>query len=231
MTDEQPAPDAPPVPCDVDALAEFDAGLPDPARAARGRAVAAADPRAAAVLEALAATRSDLAALADPAVPPAVAARWSTALAAESASAHRPAGPDRRAVPGRRRRRAAAGTWLAAAAVVAVAGAGLGVLAKPAAPAAPSVRPVELVALARATVGTTDVGDLADPTRRAACLAAVAPAAAGERLLGGRSVVLDGRPGVLLVLATGTRGGLRIVTVDPTCGPAGGTLLAQLVVG
>jgi hypothetical protein len=44
-------------------------------------------------------------------------------------------------------------------------------------------------------------------------------------------VVLDGRPGVLLVLATGVRGGLRILTVDPACGPAGGTLIAQVVVG
>ena len=73
-----------------------------------------------------------------------------------------------------------------------------------------------------------DVGDLADPAPARACLRAVAPAAAGEGLLGGRRVVLDGRPGVLLVLATGTRGGLRIVTVDPGCGPQGGTLLAQL---
>ena len=43
-------------------------------------------------------------------------------------------------------------------------------------------------------------------------------------------VVLDGRPGVLLVLATGTRGQLHVVTVDPGCGPAGGTLLAQVTV-
>jgi len=50
------------------------------------------------------------------------------------------------------------------------------------------------------------------------------------RLLGGRRVVLDGRPGVLLVLATGTRGQLHVVTVDPGCGPAGGTLLAQVTV-
>jgi hypothetical protein len=50
-------------------------------------------------------------------------------------------------------------------------------------------------------------------------------------LLGGRRVVLDGRPGVLLVLATGTAGGLRLLTVDPACGPQGGTVQAQLVVG
>ena len=96
-----------------------------------------------------------------------------------------------------------------------MAGAGLGALVPRPAPTAPTVTRVELVALGRAAVGTMDVGDLADPARRAACLRAVAPAAAGEALLGGRRVVLEGRPGVLLVLATGTTGGLRIVTVDP----------------
>jgi hypothetical protein len=43
---------------------------------------AAADPAAKAVLDALAATRAELAALPDPPVPPALAARWSAALAA-----------------------------------------------------------------------------------------------------------------------------------------------------
>jgi hypothetical protein len=76
-----------------------------------------------------------------------------------------------------------------------------------------------------------DLGDLADPARRIACLRAVAPEAADEVLLGGRRVVLDRRPAVLLVLATGNTGGLRLVTVDPGCGPRGGTVRAQLVVG
>jgi hypothetical protein len=185
------------------------------------------------VLDALRATRADLAGLAGPPVPPDVAARWDAALAAESARAvtRDPSRPGRRAV---RAGPARAVRWLAAAAAlaaVAVAPTALGGRSAPATPPAPAVRPVELVALGRAAVGTLDVGDLADPDRRAACLAAVAPAAAGEPLLGGRRVVLDGRPGVLLVLATGTRGGLRILTVDPACGPAGGTLIAQVAVG
>ncbi|HEX8520456.1 MAG TPA: hypothetical protein VF667_12750 [Pseudonocardia sp.] len=185
------------------------------------------------VLDALRATRADLAGLAGPPVPPDVAARWDAALAAESARAvtRDPSRPGRRAV---RAGPARAVRWLAAAAplaAVAVAPPALGGRSAPATPPAPAVRPVELVALGRAAVGTLDVGDLADPDRRAACLAAVAPAAAGEPLLGGRRVVLDGRPGVLLVLATGTRGGLRILTVDPACGPAGGTLIAQVAVG
>jgi hypothetical protein len=223
------------IPVDVVALAELDAGLPERAEAARRRAAAAADPDAAAVLDALAATRAELAALPTPDVPPEVAARWAAALAAESRTAHRHGethvrSAGRRRTTGRRR-----STWTprrllaAAAAVTVVAGVGLGALASRPAPA-PTITRVELVALGRSAVGTMDVGDLADPARRVACLRAVAPAAAEEALLGGRRVVLDGRPGVLLVLATGTPGGLRIVTVDPGCGPDGGALRAQLVV-
>jgi hypothetical protein len=234
-----------PDPLDVAALAELDAGLPDDDRAARARTAAAADPEAAAVLDALAATRAELAALPTPEVPPAVAARWAAALTTEAR--RRLDGPsDRHTVtsrgsgavatrvpgpPGGLWRRVGRRAWpplVAAAVLAAVVATGLGALVhRP----APVVSRVELVALGRAAVGTMDVGDLADPRRRAACLRAVAPAAAGETLLGGRSVVLDGRPGVLLVLATGTTGGLRILTVDPVCGgPDGGTLIAQLVV-
>jgi len=224
------------VPVDVAALAELDAGLPDRAEATRRRAAAAADPDAAAVLDALAATRAELAALPTPDVPPEVTARWTAALAAESCRDHRHGGTPVRSAGRRRTAGRERGAWtprrlLVAAAVVAVVvGAGLGTLAPRPAPA-PAVTRIELVALGRSAVGTMDVGDLADPARRAACLRAVATAAAGEALLGGRRVVLDGRPAVLLVLATGTTGGLRIVTVDPGCGPEGGTLRAQVVVG
>jgi hypothetical protein len=210
---------------DVAALADLDAGLPDEARAARARAAAAADPQAAAVLDALAATRAELAALPTPEIPAAVAARWTAALEAEA----RNGSPTRDA---RRTGRRAARAWphlVAAAVLAAVVASGLGALVQRPVPAVPAVGRVELVALGRATIGTTDVGELADPARRAACLRAVAPAAAGETLLGGRRVVLDGRPGVLLVLATGTRGGLRILTVDPACGPGGGVVIAQLL--
>lgn len=143
--------------------------------------------------------------------------------------------PERHMGPrGAERRRWAGRPLLAAAALAAVVAAGVGVLLPERGanePPALAVARVDLVAVATAAVGTTDVGDLADPDRRVGCLRTVAPAALDEQLLGGRRVVLDGRPGVLLVLATGTRGGLRIVTVDPGCGPEGGTLLAQVVVG
>ena len=118
-----------------------------------------------------------------------------------------------------------------AAAAVVGALAAVGALTPRPAPPALAVSRVDLVGVATSTIGTMDVGDLADPERREACLRAVLPAVAGERLLGGRRVVLDGEPGVLLVLATGTRGGLQVVTVDPDCGPAGGALLAQVRVG
>ena len=208
-------------PVDVPALAALDADLPDAAEAAERRRAARSDPRAAEVLDALSATRADLAALPEPEVPPAVAARWAAAVAAE-----RPRQPAGRP-SGRPRRSRVLLAVLAAAAAVAVVVVG----APRPGPPVLTVSRVDLVAVATAAVGTVDVGALADPDRRQACLRAVLPDAAGLRLLGGRRVVLDGRPGVLLVLATGTRGGLDVVTVDPGCGPAGGTLLARVTVG
>ena len=218
--------DVPDVP-DVTALAELDADLPGPAAAARLRAAARTDPRADAVLDALTATRAHLAALPETPVPTEIEARWAAALAAEGAASEsasaradpktqgcagtapdRPTdtrgrpdtAPDRHtAKSGARVRR-----LLLAAAVT-----------------------TGLVALGRDAVGTMDVGDLADPARRAACLRIVAPAAESAPLLGGRRVVLNGRPGTLLVLGTGTLGRLRLVVVDPNCG----TLLAHVVSG
>jgi hypothetical protein len=208
-------------PVDVPALAALDADLPDAAEAAERRRAARTDPRAAEVLDALSTTRADLAALPEPEVPPAVAARWAAAVAAEQ--------PQQPSTPpsGRRSRSRVLLAVLAAAAAVAVVVVG----APRPGPPVLTVSRVDLVAVATAAVGTVDVGALADPDRRQACLRAVLPDAAGLRLLGGRRVVLDGRPGVLLVLATGTRGGLDVVTVDPGCGPAGGTLLARVTVG
>jgi hypothetical protein len=168
------------------------------------------------VLDALAATRAELAAAGEPDLPAAVAARWTAALAAERAT------PARRHF-GRR-------LLLVVAAAAAVVGVVVLVVPRPAPPVL-TVSRVDLVAVATSAVGTVDVGELGDPARREACLRAVLPASVGERLLGGRRVVLDGRPGVLLVLATGARGGLHVVTVDPGCGPAGGALLAQVTVG
>jgi hypothetical protein len=50
-------------------------------------------------------------------------------------------------------------------------------------------------------------------------------------LLGGRDVVLGGRDGVLLLMATGERGRMHIVVVAPGCGPEGGVLLDARTIG
>lgn len=178
-------------------------------------------------LAALAATRAELAALPQPEVPPAVAARWEAALAAERDRA-RPAADE--LLPTPRRRRPRPRVVLAVSAAAAAVGAAVVLGAPRPAPPVLTVSGVDLVTVATSAVGVVDVGDLGDPARREACLRAVLPDAARERLLGGRRVILDGRPGVLLVLATGARGVLHVVTVDPGCGPAGGTLLAQVTV-
>lgn len=98
--------------------------------------------------------------------------------------------------------------------------------------AAPGVDRQQLVAQALSAVGAHDTGGLDDPARRAGCLRAVsAPVREDAPLLGGRQVTFEGRPGVLLVLGTGTRGAFDVVVVDTACGPAGGTLLAASRVG
>jgi hypothetical protein len=241
MTDDRPG---------LDLLADLDAGLLDAATAERVRAAALADPRATAVLAALAATRAELAAAPAPAVPPQVAARWEAVLAAEAGRAgERAPAPTRGVAPSRRRdvrragRPAPSGAGrgrppsrrlrpaLVAAVVLAALGAAGVLWARP--DPLPSLGRVDLVAAGLAAVGTTDAGGLGDPHRRAGCLRAVAapdvqPAAP---LIGGRRVQFEVREGVLLVLGTGELGTFRIVIVDPACGPGGGELLAVDVVG
>ncbi|MFC5996108.1 hypothetical protein ACFQE5_18030 [Pseudonocardia hispaniensis] len=201
-------------------LARLDAGLGDPREAAVERARAATDPAAGAVLDALAATRAELAALPCPALPPAVHARISDALdAVDTARVTR-----RRRPAARRRLRAAAATLVGlAAASIAVA------LAGPARVSTPvlALHADELAAAAPVSLGATDLGPLADADRRAECLGAAGVLGPHEPVLGGRPVLLDGRPGTLLVLPTGTLGSFRVVVVDRDCGPAGGTLLAE----
>lgn len=84
---------------DIGLLADLDAGLLDETTAREVRAAAAEDPAARAVLEALAATRAELATLPEPPVPPELAARWSAALAAEHARLATPTPADPPAEP------------------------------------------------------------------------------------------------------------------------------------
>jgi hypothetical protein len=204
----------------ADLIAELDAGLLDPARGAEVRAAAAQDPDAGAVLAGLATTRAELGELTDPPVPPEYAARWDAALAAEAT-----------ALPRARPRRRPRPALLAAAVLAATLVAGL--LWTPRMPEPMSLDGVDLAAAGLGVRGHLDAGGLADPARRAGCLRAVAPAgvASDARLLGGRDVVLDGRDGVLLLLATGERGSLHVVVVDPGCGPEGGVLLGARTIG
>ncbi len=209
---------------DVELLADLDAGLLDDDRAAAVRAAALADPRSAAVLDALAATRAELGALAPPPVPPQVAARWSAALADLDPPA--PVVPLRRRPLRRRplrRRPLRRRPLLLAAAALLVALLGAGVLVATRGPdplATVAVTGVELGSVGRGAVGREDFG----PVEPAACLAGLG---VPGPVLGGRPVRFDGTPGVLVVVGTGEVGRVRVVVVDEACSRA----LADAVVG
>lgn len=196
---------------------------------------------------ALAAVRSELAALGAPPAPAAVRARWTAALHAEgdrADSAPDRSPPDRprsgqsqtdrpqlgRATS-RRLRIAAAATVLVVATVGAVLTAD-----RPAGPTdrsvgrldPPSLASSDLATVAAASVGVDDLGPLSEPVRRSACLASAgADPVTPDSVLGGRPVRLDGVEATLLVLATGDRGRLRILVVDGGCG----TVLADTTTG
>ncbi|MBW0100056.1 hypothetical protein I4I73_29170, partial [Pseudonocardia sp. KRD-184] len=119
---------------------------------------------------------------------------------------------------------AAAPGWRLPAAAAAVVVALVAGAVAPGAGGPADVTRVGLAAVARSTVGLTDLGALADPTRRAACLDAAGHP--GGEVLGGRRVRLDGVDGVLLVLPTGQLGRLRVLVVAPSC-----QVLSDTVVG
>jgi len=184
---------------EVELLADLDAGLLDDDRADAVRAAALADPRSAAVLDALAATRAELGALAPPRVPPPVAARWSAALADLD--------PPAPVVPPRRR------PVLLAAAALLVALLGAGVLVATGAldpRTTVAVTGVDLGAVGGGAIGQRDFG----PVEPVGCLAGLGVPGG---VVGGRPVRFEGTPGVLLVVTTGERGRLRVVVVDEAC--------------
>ena len=131
---------------------------------------------------------------------------------------------------------------VALAAVAAVAGGlvvGTGTAPGPAPTAAPPVPPAaapvpvsgaDPVRALRAGLGARDPGPLADPARRAACLVAHG-LPAGTVPLGSRQVVVDGRPGTLLVLPTGQAARFRLLVVGPACSATAPDTLADLTVG
>ncbi len=180
------------------------------------------DPRTAAAVDRV---RAELAALPEAPMPPDVADRIARTLGGTGASAD--------ASPARIPRRSRVATR---AAVVACAAASL-IAAIVALPGAGSTDPTpagsedELRSAGAVTFGQEGAGALADPVRRRDCLAATGVPEPGAALLGGRPYAVDGTPGTLLVLGTAVTGRYRLVVVDAGCGPTGGRVLAEAVVG
>jgi len=193
-----------------------------------------ADDRERRVVAALDRTRADLAdhAARTPAMPASLQADLARALTAES-----------RPRPARRR-----AMLVAAAAVVVLVLAGAALVAGLAGGAAPreqagpaptvGVPPPEVPALRRddgpaalrAGLGRADPGPLADPARLAGCLAAhgVPP---GVRPVGAREVLVDGVPGVALVLPTGVAARFRVLVVGAGCAEGSPLTVSDTVVG
>ncbi|MEV6874917.1 hypothetical protein [Amycolatopsis sp. NPDC051128] len=245
-------------PWSVDVLADLHAGVLDDAQAAELWPLVDADPEARAILDALDATRTDLASLAAapaPPMPAEFAARLDAALAAEAAAAFpratqapRPAGPgDAQVVDlaaARRRRNTRLG-WAAgiltaaAAAVVAVTVAlpstspkdGTPNVAAPA-PAGPSVGSdgSGAQALVGKAVGVRDFGPLGNEDRLDACIAAAGldPKVRPE---GVRPVNVGGKAGVMIILTTGKLAQFRLVAFGADCGPGNPAVLFDKVVG
>lgn len=179
--------------------------------------------------------------------PPDVLRRWHAALdqlpppsephtpapAYPRIPAHRltPCRPAGRLGGGWRRRRAlGAGILAAAAAIVA--------LVAPSVPIQPAHTPADPAPLALSRADLSDVGwtlrsaqppTQGDQARLAGCLTRLG--AGGATVLGSRRVNLEGRPGVLLILATPTPGRIRMLVVTPNCGPDRGAALADRTSG
>ncbi len=242
----------------LDLLADLHAGVPDDAAGHSLRHLMAADPAAAAVFRALEATVADLAALRTApvgvSVPATVAARIDAALATltpiTSAGAAvgvplPPAVPDlgaarraMRARAGARRRgrvgsgRAGGGplAWAAAvAAVVLVGGVVSGVVGgrTDTVQGRAQAQPIDL---GDGQLGTAVLGPLQDRAVLAGCLSANG-VTAGTPLLGSAEVLLRGRPGVLLLLPSGTAGIITALVVGPTCSADDPALITQKAIG
>ena len=204
--------------------------------------------------DALARTRADLAAhaAATPPVPVGLLADIDRALAAERATpptetpAETPARPlaatptardeARGSRSSRRPRWVAAAVAAALLAVALVAGVLVARSAGPDRPPAPIVAAPPVLTVGdgasglREGFGRSDYGPLGDPARLAGCLAAhgVPP---GVRPVGARQVVVDGAPGVLLVLPTGVAGRFQVLVVGPGCAAGAPLTVSDTVVG
>ncbi|HEX3591665.1 MAG TPA: hypothetical protein VHV74_18755 [Pseudonocardiaceae bacterium] len=242
-------------PWPVDVLAELHAGVFGAAVSDDLWPRVRHDADAVAVLDALDATRAELAGLATaaPPMPAALATRLDAAIAGEARTrftAHPqiPPQPAPQAVPApapvadlaaarkrRNQRLGWAGGLLVAAAAVAVV-----VLAIPrggsTVPGVAAPPPHQLssgrlgTATLSAALGHTDYGPLSDTARRSACLSANGQDP-NQPPAGALQVTLDGKPGTLLVLTTGRAAQYRLLVVGPDCAAGHPDALANTVVG
>jgi hypothetical protein len=229
-----------PGPLTPELLADLQAGLLDDATAAALRQRIRTDPHAAATLAALDRVRRELADLGSddasaPDVPAAVSARVGAALReAGRAPAH-----SARHTPRWQVYALVAG--IGAAIVGAVIGA-LTLMRDPAptwstGPTAESItvsRPATVLPLSNPQIvgllsERPDYGPLADPPRRAACLAGLGYPA-DTAVLGARPVEMRGRPAVLMVLPADTPGKALALVVEQDCNAAHSGLLANTLV-
>jgi hypothetical protein len=76
-----------------------------------------------------------------------------------------------------------------------------------------------------------DYGPLAAAGRLDACLAANSLDPDATKPLGAREVIVDGQPGILMILPTGTAARFRLLVVSPECGPNQPAVLADTTIG
>jgi hypothetical protein len=233
----------------VELLADLQAGVLDDEAAARVRRHVRADPHAAAVLGALNQIRRDLAAVGTdpvsaPDPPPQVVARIAAALRSADPASGGAAGPA--AHSARPRLRPARTTAAVAGLFALLAAIGFGTVALLHAPepatSTPgdvqhitvSTPPMEIPLSPNEILGLLDRaadygppgGTLSDPARRASCLTGLGYPAATP-VLGARPVVINARPGIVLVIPGDSPHVLAAFAVSPNCSAADTGLLAN----
>jgi len=250
------SPDPAPIDLTPELLADLQAGLLDDATAARVRSRARSDPEAARTLALLHSVRRELAQLgrgegadqAAPDVPANVTARVSAALRTAPDPGSPSAGGGHTVSRPRLTRAQRAGLVIGSCAVATAVVLGALVLTHdpgPAFPAGPTAAQITVNRTASSDVPASDfplsdselraalseqqdLGPLADPQRRASCLAGLGYSPTLQ-VLGGHAVEISGQPGVLLLVPFGTPEQIGAVVVKPSCNAADTGLLAETV--
>jgi hypothetical protein len=223
-------------PVTVDLLADLQAGLLDDQTAARLRQRARTEPNIAGQLAALDRVRRDVAALgvgssSAPAIPADVTAQIGTALRSEP--------PPASAQPSQSRHVAAAAGVAALIAAGAVGTAMLlgggsagDVASAPSSVATPRVSgglPLSEGQIAALLRQPPALGELADPRRRVSCLSGLGYPTS-TAVLGGKPLLVDGVPAVLMLLPGDVPGRINAVVVAPECSAVDTGLVVSSVV-